>query len=166
MITPVHFEQLFRQSYRPLFRLAYTLLEDEDDCQDVIHEVMANYWEKQPEIKTGKEEGYLKQAVYNACLNLLASKERNQKLKIVYPEMLRQRSTVTENQELWEKIQWYIREKMPPKTRKVITLCFLQGFSYQEVAEMLKISPSTVNMHVVNGLRMLRNEFNPTGKKK
>lgn len=166
MITPDHFEQLFKRSYRSLFRLAYTLLEDEDDCQDVIHEVMANYWEKQPEIEPGKEEGYLKQAVYHACLNLLASKERRQKLKIAYPEMLRLRSTAAANQELWEKIQWYIREKLPEKPREVITLCFLQGYSYQEAAEILKTSPASVNQHVVNALRMLRNEFNPTGKKK
>lgn len=162
MYTPASFEQIYRQNYRPLFRLAYALLQDEDDCKDVIHETMANLWEKQPDVEPEKIGGYLKQAVYHACLNQLAYRERTQKLKQMYPEILQFRGSAQTNQELWEKIQMFIQERMPEKTREVIRLCFMEKMTYKEVAELLQTSIASVNKHVVTGLRMLRDEFNPT----
>ena len=55
-----------------------------------------------------------------------------------------------------------LREKMkelPEKQREVLTLCFMQGKSYQEVADGLGVSVNTVKTHIKRGLKFLRDEL-------
>ena len=45
------------------------------------------------------------------------------------------------------------------KQREVLTLCFMQGKSYQEVADGLGVSVNTVKTHIKRGLKFLRDEL-------
>ena len=50
---------------------------------------------------------------------------------------------------------------LPAQRRQVFTLCKLEGKSYQEVAELLGISTSTVSDHLLKANRFLRQQIHP-----
>ena len=54
MITASEFEQHFRENFDQLFKLANFMLNDVEESRDVVHEVFAQLWEKQPQIESGK----------------------------------------------------------------------------------------------------------------
>lgn len=47
-------------------------------------------------------------------------------------------------------------ESLPPQRKQVFTLCKLNGKSYEEVSQLLRISASTINDHIVKATRFLR----------
>ncbi len=46
--------------------------------------------------------------------------------------------------------------KLPPKRRQIYQLCKLEGHSYSQISEMLGISPSTVNDHIVKASKTVK----------
>ncbi len=58
-----------------------------------------------------------------------------------------------------EKIHRAINQ-LPPKCRQIFMLSKMNGLSYIEIAEHLKISPKTVENQVIRGLKLLRDKLN------
>ena len=159
------FERLFKTYYTLLFRVAYDLLHDAEESHDAVHEVFEKIWTKNIEVKSQTEKEFLIQSVHNHCLNLIARKEREEKLRELYP--LEQSFTLKPDidpQHL-EQIYRYIDEEMPPNTREVLKLCFEEEKSYAEAASQLQLSVAYVNKHIVKALRLLRDRFNPKRSK-
>ncbi|MGM9476546.1 sigma-70 family RNA polymerase sigma factor [Pedobacter sp. GSP4] len=50
-------------------------------------------------------------------------------------------------------------EQMAPVRKKVFKLSKVEGYSYKEIAEMLSISPKTVENHISQALKQLRAAF-------
>jgi RNA polymerase sigma-70 factor (family 1) len=50
-------------------------------------------------------------------------------------------------------------EQMAPIRKKVFKLSKIEGYSYKEIAEMLSISPKTVENHISQALKQLRAAF-------
>jgi RNA polymerase sigma-70 factor, ECF subfamily len=50
-------------------------------------------------------------------------------------------------------------EKLPARTSEVFTLSRFKGFSNDEIAEQLNISKRTVETHISNALKILREEL-------
>ena len=50
---------------------------------------------------------------------------------------------------------------LPDRCREVFVLCKIEGFSHREIAEKLDISVSTVEKHLVKGLKLCRSMLLP-----
>lgn len=50
-------------------------------------------------------------------------------------------------------------EQMAPVRKKVFKMSKVEGYSYKEIAEMLSISPKTVENHISQALKQLRAAF-------
>ena len=48
---------------------------------------------------------------------------------------------------------------LPPKCRKVFTLFYLEGKTYEEIADELRVSINTVRNHKMRALSLLRGEL-------
>ncbi|MDE5723305.1 MAG: hypothetical protein K2H99_03870 [Paramuribaculum sp.] len=71
-------ELLFKTHYAQMYRLAVTLLHDDDLARDIVHDVFASLLDRSPDlIVTG---GYLLKAVRNRCLNHIRDCEIHQRI--------------------------------------------------------------------------------------
>ncbi len=160
MITASEFEQHFRIFFPQLFQLAYFMLKDAEESRDVVHEVFAQLWEKQPQIEAGKTREYLMRATYNRCLNRIKHKGKFDELQESYLNEMRFNLLGDSfDWELWKQIQEYIQTDIPPRTRQALDLCFGEELSYKEAAERMQIGIEAINKHIVTGLRLLRKRF-------
>lgn len=157
------FERLFKTYYQLMFRVAYDMLRDEDASHDAVHEVFSSIWKKGKSLRRETEKEFLTRSVHNYCVNVIAKKEREEKLKKLYPIELSLTIGTRAEEERLRQIYSFIENEMPADTSRVLRLCFDEEKSYEETAKMLNFSVAYVNKHIVKALRMLRERFNPKG---
>lgn len=161
MYTERNFEKLYKSYYSQLFQFAFTVLHDEDLSHDVVDEVFAELWEKKPAIHKDKIKSYLFCSIRNRSLNLMKAQQRQQLLQKHYLQELAQNQHPQEFPDKWKSIKAFIETHLSPKEKEVLDMCFDQEMSYKQAASQLNTSVSSINKHIVNALKKLRNHFNP-----
>lgn len=175
-------EQLFRQHYLRMYQLARVLLKDDAASKDVVSEVFADVLNGKtqldldnetitsdsplPSTKTGS---YLLVCVRHKCLNLLSRQKMKDRVHHLLkadtsPSIVPQEAMIAEinrETEKYEAIQAYMDAELTPQTRKVLDFRFRQKLKYREIATELGISEVAVYKHLAQGIRKLKQKFNP-----
>ena len=162
-------ERLFRQHYQRMYRLAKVLLKDDAASKDVVSDVFADVLDGNVALRPDSTEGYLLVCVRNKCLNLLNRqklKDRVQHLlladasPIIAPKEAIM-TDISEEKAKQEAIRTYMDTVLTPQTRKVLDLRFRQKLKYREIAAELGISEVAVYKHLAQGIKKLKQQFNP-----
>ena len=137
-------DALFERYYRPLVVFAESYLHDLQSAEDLVQEQMVKLWSKQTFT-----------VVKNACINWLEKK----RLPVKSLDLLHYQIALEEAERLDDSAVELIRgalEKLPDKTRLVVTVVMLQEKMYKEAAEELGVSVNTVKTLLKQGMRELR----------
>jgi RNA polymerase sigma-70 factor (ECF subfamily) len=67
-----------------------------------------------------------------------------------------------ERDNIRQRLEWHLA-KLPRKHALPVTLFYLEGMSYREIAEILEIPLGTVKSHLFRGLKELRNRIEGGG---
>ena len=134
--------------------------------REVVQEVFLEIWERRESWKvSGSLKSYLFQAVRNRALNFLRTEKNRyglkQKLKHTVPT--RRLRTAEDNlcyDELSDAIEEAV-EQLSPRRREAFTLHRQHGLTYKEIAEVMEISPKTVENHIGRALKSLREMLSP-----
>lgn len=159
-LTEREFDELFREEYPRLYRLAYSLLNDAEDSRDVVSGVFADLLDRQ-KLTADNPAGYLVAMVRNRSVDLLRHRRVEDEVR---QELLREYRVYTSadgHDERISEIRQFIQAELTPQTRRVLGLCYDEKKTYQEVAAELGISVQAVNKHISAALRKLRERFNP-----
>ena len=162
-------EKLFRQHYPRMYQLALVLLKDEAASQDVVSDVFADVLDGDVELLPDKSRSYLLVCVRNKCLTLI----NRQKMKDRVHHLLQLDASPTnapaeatiasidQEADRQESILAYMENDLPPQTNKVLQLRFRQKLKYREIATELGISEVAVYKHLSQGIKKLKQKFNP-----
>lgn len=133
-----------------LYRVALTILRNDEDCKDALQEAVQKAWEKR---HTLRNEGYfatwLTRILINECRNI----QRKQR-RIVLMESLPDTQPRSEDPALLMAL-----ESLPEKYRVPLVLRFSEGMSEKEAARVLRLPPSTVRGRVHRAKQMLKKEL-------
>lgn len=157
-MTDQQFDQLFRSCYPELYRLAYSMIRDVEECRDLVSQAFADIYENPPEYGSDSQlRSYLRQRVRHRCLDYIDHLSVEERVQRLYPiELQMQSYTDTAHEALLLKVRQCIEQELTPQTRRVIELRYDQGLTYRQVAEQLQISEAAVNKHVTQALSRLR----------
>ena len=152
-------ESLFMTYYQQMYRLANSILYNEDESKDVVSEVFARLLNKGITLREETAEAYLMMSVRNECRNVLERKHLHDRfthlLSIDATEPL-----MVENEVLrMEELMRYIREHLPSLSQQIFQLRYLQEMTCQEVANTLGISRQTVHVHLQQSIEKIREYF-------
>jgi RNA polymerase sigma-70 factor (ECF subfamily) len=148
----IAFEWLYNTYKHQLAGNLLKLVKSSDVAEDILHDVFVKVWENRTKIDPERSfEGYL----YRIAANMVAdfyrkiSKDRNyQEYLIAIQETVYQHiDELLENKYRRELIDKALTE-LPPKCRTVFQLCKIEGRSYEEVSNLLQISPNTISNHL------------------
>lgn len=146
-------EQLFRQHYAQMTRLAMTLLYDEEESRDVVSEVFATLLKT--DIAPKNIESYLLMSVRNRCLNLIEHKSVRTKFEQAYTIEMKSQSQ-SDDEDRLHQLMAYAEQHLSPKTLHVFRMRHLQGMKYQEIADQLGISRVMVYKYLSQAIVIIR----------
>ena len=145
---PAAFESLIRDELPSMYRVAYSMLQNDEDVADAIQETMLKCWEK---IGTLKKSSFFKtwliRILINNCKDIL--KKRRITIPIEEaPEIPMMDNYFADD---WKEI---IRQ-LDEKYRIVIELYYVEEIPTREIAKMLEISDDNVRSRLSRGRKQL-----------
>lgn len=159
------FKELFHSEYSRMYRAAYILMGDEEEAKDAVQDVFARLWTDSSPLRRETVRAFLLTCVRNRCLNIIARKNEELKVKSAKRLVLHDDSAYStlhpsfNDDEMVALVKRYVDEKLTPQTSRIIKMHFDEDQSYKDISTQLGISLSAVNKHIVQGLRKLRSTF-------
>ena len=153
-------EKLFKQHYRQMYRLATMLLHDDAESKDVVHDIFAHLLRNSLDLREDTAESYLLTSVRNRCLNVIRSRQIQERVEHLY--LLDLDTTITPTQRLEEELEALykgIDQLEPPVGRDIIMQHFRDGITFKEIANSLGVSETTVYKHLRRALNQLRTQL-------
>lgn len=147
---------------------------DKETGEDTVQDVFMYVWENRERLVMGDSfVSFLYESVYNKVLNIL----KHEKMKTEkYAEMeVRQKALhyfsphdnpVFERlilHEQYDELKAAV-DRLPERGKLCIRMCYLQGLKTKEIAQILQISPRTVETHLYTSLKTLRKIFKEEDK--
>lgn len=150
------FEEIYREHYPRLRRVANQLIHDDDASHDLVQEVFVKFWHKQQEVDAVLNVGaYLYRAVVNASYNHLSRHKPVLSNNYDVNETSATSGPDMETRELQQRIRLALA-KLPPKCRIIFSLSRFEERKNKEIAELLGLSVKTVENQMGIALRKMR----------
>jgi len=153
------FEEIYRRYWRKLFQKARQKVYAKEIVEELVQDIFINLWEKRAGAQIQTLEPYLFTALKYQIISHIR-KQLNEEKYVAY--------ATTESDEeinsLEEKIAYddlsrsinQAMAQLPEKTRDIFRLNRLEGKSTREIVEMLNIPERTVEYHISQSLRFMR----------
>ena len=151
-------QRLFMQHYAKMYRVARTILYDEQESKDVVSDIFEGLLRGETVLIPDTEERYLLTSVRNQCLKRL----RHQETRLRMETATREQATdaEVEDERLTDIIEFVVSH-LTEQEQRIVRLRFTDGCSYEEIAAAEGISRVAVWKHLSHALKEIRNHFNP-----
>jgi RNA polymerase sigma-70 factor (ECF subfamily) len=150
-------QKLFKQHYRQMYRLATILLHDDAESKDVVHDIFAQLLDDHRDLREETAQSYLLTSVRNRCMNVIRSRQIQERVEHLY--LLDLDTTIMPTELLEEELKALrigIDLLEPPVCRDIILQHFRDGFTFKEIACRLGVSETTIYKHLRRALSQLR----------
>jgi len=128
---------------------------------ELMQDVFLKVWTRRDEIDLEKSfKGWIftiaHTTVFTYYRRLALDKKMQQHLLEVFVEFYDQTEDYIFHKERLQLLNSAV-DQLPPQRREIFRLCKMEGKSYQEAAELLSISPSTVSNQLVSATKSIKN---------
>ena len=139
---------------------AFRLLGDSVEAEDITHDIFLRVWEQRKTVGNVMSfKGYLFRMTRNAIFNAFKHRQVESKYQAQAAadgtEALGDTDDRVSTNDLMEMIDLAV-SNMPEQRRKVFCMSRYENMSYNDIAEVLNISPKTVQYHISGALAELR----------
>lgn len=160
--NPHTFEALFRKFRPGLIAFATSIIGKSNDAEEIVHDVFIAIWNQNDgHLEEAGIKSYLFTAVKNRCLNFI------KKAKLDYSDLTEETpvldkavnvQTQLEAKEAEQKIHALI-DMLPTKCRQIFLMSRIYELSYKEIAQVLDITPKTVENQISIALKFLKEHY-------
>lgn len=157
--STTEFETLYIQCFPPAMRLAISLLHDEDEARDVVHEVFLKLWESDGIVENPN--AYILRSVRNISLSRIRRLGVREKVRLKL--MLEPPPDDFDYEFRNEEVKAAVEHLLTFREQQVVKKIYTEGLSYKDAADSLDVSVAAINKNIVRALKKLRTHFK-TGK--
>jgi len=158
------FEQVFRRLSKPVFRFVRGMVASDALAYDITQDTFAKLWTARETLsEVDALRGYVFQMARHRVYNTL----RDERVRRSNEEMLQHDDLGTtppapddqlDAEQLRDLLDRWISD-LPPRQREALTLRRIDGLSHEAIADLMDISPHTVNNHIVRAMDRLREQL-------
>lgn len=169
------FNTLVRSYQRLAYNVAYRVLSDPESAADATQEAFVSAYRAIRQFRDGSFRAWILRIVTNACYDELRKKKRRQEdsLDDLLAENPDHSDMMADGQELPE--EHALRRELgatlqrglgtlPEEQRLAVVLSDVQGFSYEEIAEVMGVALGTVKSRISRGRAALRDYLSGQGE--
>lgn len=137
-----------------LYGYVFKYLRDSEDSQDITQDVFEKLWKNRKKVEVEKAKSWMFTTAHNTLINFNKRKQR-----IVYntdsiPENGNEDGSF-EAKEIVDKVL----ETLPPIQKSIVLLRDLEGYSYQEIGEMLDLTDSKVKVYLFRARKKMQKQL-------
>ena len=155
------FDQLFADYGKRLYHFAYGYLKSREDAEGLVQEVFLKIWKNRENLNPDLSfKAYLFKIAYHFILEYF---EKSNRQKAYQYQLLEEAIEFTDEtnerlnyQILLEKVEILI-QKLPSRQKEILLKRKKEGIPVKEIAEQLGISPKTVENHLTEAIKNLKN---------
>ncbi len=135
-----------------LFRLCVVMLGSETDAEDAVQETFIRYMQKAPDFENSEhEKAWLITTTKNKCRDMLRFRLRHPQISIEYIQGL---SPDSSDCGILEALM-----SLPEKFRLVLTLYYVEEYRIDDIARIIRKTPSAVKMRLQKGRKLLEEKY-------
>lgn len=157
------FDQLYSMYSERLFVNLLKLVKHPETAEEILQDIFIVVWEKRNTIDIHTSiRAYLFRIGENKVYDFFRKVRRDKVLYAHVKAAASEQYTHIEESLLFRENEQLLQAavaSLPPTRRQVFELCKLQGQTYEQVSNLLGISTSTVNDHIVKATRSIRQYF-------
>ena len=139
-----------------LYGFALKFLRNSEDAQDIVQDVFEKLWINRKKVEVEKAKAWMFTTAHNAMVNYVTKKQR-----MVLPgDDLIPEKAKTERS-LFESSQVVNRAVsiLPPVQKSIILLRDLEGYTYEEIGDILELSPSQVKVYLFRARNKIKKQL-------
>jgi RNA polymerase sigma-70 factor (ECF subfamily) len=158
------FECIFRRLSEPVFRFVCGMVQDEALAHDITQDTFAKLWSIRDRMDAVDS---LRAYVFQMARNRVYNHERDQQvrrdnqasLQEAHPDSSPPSPDKTLDADMLRSMleQWI--GELPDRQREALTLRRQKNLSHDEIADIMDVSPNTVNNHIVRAMQFLRSRL-------
>jgi RNA polymerase sigma-70 factor (ECF subfamily) len=158
------FERIFRRLSEPVFRFVCGMTQDEALAHDITQDTFAKLWSIRDRMDAVDS---LRAYVFQMARNRVYNHQRDQQVRRDNEEHLRDAhpdasppspDKTLDADMLRSLLEQWIGE-LPDRQREALALRRQENLTHDEIAEIMDISPNTVNNHIVRAMKALRSRL-------
>lgn len=150
-MTKEQFIKLILENEEMMYKIAMSMLSNENDCEDAIQSAILTAYEK---LSTLKHEEYFRTWLMRILINKCNKQLRQRKRTAEITESQTASTSSVEEVEVRTAVK-----ALPLKIRQVIILYYSEQLTTKEISEILKIPKGTVLSRLDKGRKLLRLEL-------
>lgn len=151
MLDKTTFVALVDEKSDTLYRIARTILRNDEDCKDALQETVLKAWANRYQVR---EEAYIGTWMTRILINECHAIGRKRRKYVLSAEVEAQAVMVPADPGLRQAL-----EAVPEKLRLPLILHYLEGYTYQEIASILKLPRTTVRSRLSRARGALQAEM-------
>lgn len=140
-MPPPEFQELYQRFSDSVYRTAYRVTGNSSDAEDILQTVFMRLLDHRLSVDPLRNpEAYLRRAATNASIDLL--RWRTSRAETEVDDALHSKGR--ENTALMREGVRRALAKLPPDEAEMFVLAYLEGFSYDELADQFNVARGTV----------------------
>ena len=158
------FKQRFLPFHPKLYQIAYALVGDKADAEDILQEAYCKLWNKRDELEDIQNpEAFSITLVKHLCLDFLRSPKASRKENKETLDTVRLTTSSSPDKELEEKedirqVQALI-EQLPENQKQVIRLRGIEDCSFEDIEQITGLSPSNIRTLLSRARKTIREKL-------
>lgn len=154
----IAFAELYNHYKTPAIKFCVSLVKDEEEAENMIHDVFIKIWEKRTQINPDLNfNSYLFTCLRNLAFDHFKKMEKSQFLRQQYMDRIEEmHDGASEAEEAKIILLRAGIDSLSEKRKQILKLNVEEGKSYQEIAELMRISKNTVKNQLVKAKQFLR----------
>ncbi|AWI04640.1 RNA polymerase sigma factor [Clostridium drakei] len=133
-----------------LYHISKSILTHDQDCEDAVQGAILKAYDK---IDTLKKEQYFKTWLIRILINECYDLKRKEYPEVPYEEYFE--STKAEDRKDYSELYLAVHN-LPERIRIAIVLYYVEGYSVEEIKEILEIPSGTVKSRLAKGRKLLK----------
>jgi RNA polymerase sigma-70 factor (ECF subfamily) len=162
--------EIYDRFSRPLYSMAFHILRDGTEAQDIVHDAFIALWEKAKAFEPARGTAFSWAATLtrNRAIDRLRTRRRRASLleatppaELGYGELSGAQADAEASRGDEARIVRAAMASLPPEQQRAVELAFFSGLTQQEIATRLREPLGTVKARIRRGLLKLRDTLAP-----
>jgi len=153
------FEEIYKRYYAPLYNFLFRYTRSEELIEDIIQEVFYNVWQNREKLEPrGTLKAYLFTAVRNQAFKKIESENKYSNNNVEFSDFEEINCVPPDGSYEFKELKKAYQEavqKLPEKRRNIYLMHREDNLTYNEIAEVLRISVKTVETQMSRSLKFL-----------